>query len=84
MELAQDLTRQFRDRDELYKDIDASCLTDGSRYPRGVPQNRHRSQGSTGTPHCQHRHGRAQRQPHAVVFKPIGFGDVYQQNSTLA
>jgi len=84
MELAQDLKRQFSDRDELYRDIDAILF---GELPVEIPEAYRKTAVEVRSPLALHIANTVTAalsvNPMSVVFKPIGFGDVYQQNSTL-
>ena len=84
MELAQDLRRQFKDRDELYTDIDAVLF---GELPVEIPEAYRKTAVEVRSPLALHIANTVTAalsvNPQRVVFKPIGFGDVYQQNSTL-
>ena len=84
MELAQDLRRQFRERDELYSDIDAVLF---GNLPVEIPEAYRKTAIEVRSPLALHIANTVTAalsvNPMSVVFKPIGFGDVYQQNSTL-
>jgi len=84
MELAQDLKRQFSDRDALYRDIDAVLFGD---LPVEIPEAYRKTAVEVRSPLALHIATTVTAalsvNPLQTVFKPIGFGDVYQQNSTL-
>jgi hypothetical protein len=84
LELAQDLRRQFHDRDLLYRDIDAVLF---GELPVEVPEAYRKTAVEVRSPLALHIANTVTAalsvNPMTVVFKPIGFGDVYQQNSTL-
>ena len=84
LELAQDLRRQFTDRDELYRDIDAVLF--GS-LPVEIPEAYRKTAVEVRSPIAVHIATTVTAalsvNPMSTVFKPIGFGDVYQTNSTL-
>jgi hypothetical protein len=86
MEFAQDLTSQFAERDQLYRDIDAVLF---SELPVEIPEAYRKTAaevrgGSTMAMHIATTVTAALSvNPMSIQFKPIGFGDVYQQNATL-
>ncbi len=84
MELAQDLLHQFADRDELYTDIDAVLF---GNVPVDIPEAYKKTAIEVRSPLALHIASTVTAalsvNPQRVVFKPIGFGDIYQQNSTL-
>src|SRR5580765_3116485 len=84
MELAQELRHQFRERDELYSDIDAVLF---GNLPVEIPEAYKKTAIEVRSPLALHIANTVTAalsvNPMSVVFKPIGFGDVYQQNSTL-
>ena len=84
MELAQDLRRQFKDRDELYTDVDSVLF---GTVPVDIPEAYRKTAIEVRSPLALHIANTVTAalsvNPMTVVFKPIGFGDVYQQNSTL-
>lgn len=84
MELASDLKRQFADRDELYRDIDAVLF---GELPIDIPEAYRKTAVEVRSPIALHIATTVTAalsvNPMSTVFKPIGFGDVYQQNSTL-
>ena len=84
MELASDLQSQFRDRDDLYEDIDAVLFGD---LPVEIPEAYKKTAIEVRSPLALHIANTVTAalsvNPMSIVFKPIGFGDVYQQNSTL-
>lgn len=86
MELAEDLRHQFRERDELYSDIDAVLF---GTLPIDIPEAYRKTAievraGSTLAMHIATTVTAALSvNPMTVQFKPVGFGDVYQQNATL-
>jgi len=83
-ELAQDLRQQFKERDELYTDIDAVLF---GNLPVDIPEAYRKTAIEVRSPLALHIAvtvtAALSVNPMGVVFKPIGFGDVYQQNSTL-
>jgi len=83
-ELAQDLRNQFKDRDELYRDIDAVLF---GNLPVEIPEAYRKTAITVRSPLALHIANTVTAalsvNPMSVVFKPIGFGDIYQQNSSL-
>ena len=82
-ELAEQLERDFRDRNALYADIDASLFME---FPIEIPEAYKKTAIEVRAPLALHI---AQNISAAlsvngpsVGFRPIGFGDVYQENST--
>src|SRR5262252_9161471 len=84
MELAQDLRKQFADRDQLYRDIDAVLF---GELPVEIPEAYRKTAIEVRSPIALHIATTVTAalsvNPMTTVFKPIGFGDIYQQNSTL-
>jgi len=84
VELAQELKRQFRDRDQLYRDIDAVLF---GTLPVEIPEAYRKTAIEVRSPLALHIANTVTAalsvNSMSTVFKPIGFGDVYQQNSTL-
>jgi hypothetical protein len=84
MALAEDLKRQFRDRDDLYADIDAVLF---GELPVDIPEAYRKTAIEVRSPLALHIATTVTAalsvNPMTVRFKPIGFGDVYQANSTL-
>lgn len=84
LELAQELKRQFKERDELYKDIDAVLF---GELPVEIPEAYRKTAIEVRSPLALHIANTVTAalsvNPQRVVFKPIGFGDIYQANSTL-
>src|SRR5262245_7568078 len=84
MELAHDLKAQFRDRDDLYEDIDAVLFGD---LPVEIPEAYKKTAIEVRSPLALHIATTVTAalsvNPMSTTFKPIGFGDIYQQNSTL-
>src|SRR5262252_10596172 len=84
LELAQDLQHQFADRDQLYKDIDAVLF---GELPVEIPEAYRKTAIEVRSPLAMHIATTVTAalsvNPMSTVFKPIGFGDVYQQNATL-
>ena len=82
-ELAEQLERDFHDRNALYADIDASLFME---FPIEIPEAYKKTAIEVRAPLALHI---AQNISAAlsvngpsVGFRPIGFGDVYQENST--
>jgi hypothetical protein len=86
LEHAEDLLRQFDDRDRMYRDIDDVLF---GNLPIDIPEAYKKTAievraGSTLAMHIANTVTAALSvNPMSVQFKPIGFGDVYQQNATL-
>jgi len=84
IELAEEMRLQFRDRDELYRDIDAVLF---GELPVEIPEAYRKTAVEVRSPLALHIANTVTAalsvNPMSVVFKPIGFGDIYQQNSTL-
>jgi len=86
MEFAQDMVRQFSERDELYRDIDAVLF---GELPVEIPEAYRKTAGEFrgGTTMAMHIATTVTAalsvNPMSISFKPVGFGDVYQQNATL-
>ncbi|HZT54997.1 MAG TPA: hypothetical protein VFA35_02135, partial [Burkholderiaceae bacterium] len=84
MELADDLVEQFADRDALYRDIDAVLF---GELPVEIPEAYRKTAIEVRSPLAMHIATTVTAalsvNPMTTVFKPIGFGDTYQQNSTL-
>ena len=84
MEAAEELKSQFRDRDELYQDIDDILF---GNVPVEVPEAYRKTAIEVRSPLAIHIATTVTAalsvNPMSTMFKPIGFGDVYQQNSTL-
>jgi hypothetical protein len=84
MELAQDLKHQFKDRDALYRDIDAVLF---GELPVEIPDAYRKTAVEVRSPLALHIATTVTAalsvNPMSTVFKPVGFGDIYQQNSTL-
>jgi hypothetical protein len=84
LELAEDLKAQFADRDQLYRDIDAVLF---GELPVEIPEAYRKTAVEVRSPLALHIATTVTAalsvNPLTCVFKPIGFGDVYQQNSTL-
>ena len=84
LELAEDLQYQFADRDELYRDIDAVLF---GELPVDIPEAYRKTAIEVRSPLAIHIATTVTAalsvNPATCVFKPVGFGDIYQQNSTL-
>ena len=84
LDLAQDLQHQFADRDQLYRDIDAVLF---GELPVEIPEAYQKTAVEVRSPLAIHIATTVTAalsvNPMSIVFKPIGFGDVYQSNSTL-
>jgi hypothetical protein len=86
MEFAEDLARQFSDRDQVYRDIDAVLF---GELPVEVPEAYKKTAaevrgGTTMALHIANTVTAALSvNPVTIQFKPVGFGDIYQQNATL-
>lgn len=82
-ELAADLQHDFRDRDVLYKDIDDVLH---QRLPVSIPESYQKTALEVRTnlalQDVQKVAAALSVNPPSVSFRPVGFGDVYQQNST--
>lgn len=83
-ELAESLQRSFADRDKLYQDIDATLF---SEFPIDIPEAYRKTALEVRAPLAMHIATTVTAalsvNPPSVGFKPVGFGDVYQANSTL-
>jgi hypothetical protein len=82
-ELAEQMERDFKDRNALYADIDASLFME---FPIEIPEAYRKTAVEVRAPLALHI---AQNVSAAlsvntptVGFRPVGFGDVYQENST--
>jgi len=84
LELADELQRQFRDRDELYRDINAVLF---GELPIEIPEAYRKTAVEVRSPLALHIANTVTAalsvNPMSIHFKPIGFGDTYQSNSTL-
>jgi hypothetical protein len=86
LEFADDLVRQFSERDQMYRDIDAVLW---GELPVEIPEAYRKTAievrgGTTMAMHIANTVTAALSvNPMSIQFKPIGFGDVYQQNATL-
>jgi hypothetical protein len=84
MELADDLKHQFSDRDLLYADIDSVLF---GELPVDIPEAYRKTAIEVRSPLALHIATTVTAalsvNPMSTVFKPVGFGDTYQQNSTL-
>src|SRR5215471_10774941 len=83
LELAQQLQRDFHDRDALYADIDAALF---SNFPVEIPDAYRKTAIEVRAPLTLHIAQNVSAalsvNPPSIQFRPIGFGDVYQENST--
>jgi hypothetical protein len=84
LELATELTQQFRDRDNLYRDINAVLF---GEFEVEVPEAYKKTAVEVHAPMALNIAttitAALSVNPMTVTFKPIGFGDVHQANSTL-
>src|SRR5262245_22054813 len=84
LEVAQDLQHQFADRDQLYRDIDAVLF---GELPVEIPEAYKKTAIEVRSPLAMHIATTVTAalsvNPMSIVFKPIGFGDLYQSHSTL-
>lgn len=84
LEVAEQLKSNFSDRDQLYEDIDAVLF---GNVPVEVPEAYKKTAIEVRSPLAIHIATTVTAalsvNPMSTMFKPIGFGDVYQQNSTL-
>lgn len=83
-ELAQSLQSQFKARDTLYQDIDATIF---SEIPVEIPDAYRATAVEVRLPLALHiaqtiTAALSVNRPN-ITFRPVGFGDVYQQNATL-
>jgi hypothetical protein len=82
-DLADDLRKQFRERDRLYEDIDA-ILYDETGV--NIPEDYRKTAIEVSSPlpiHITNTVAAAlSTNPVTVQFRPVGFGDVQQQNAT--
>ena len=82
-ELAEDLQRQFRDRDTLYRDIDDTLFQQFLiEVPEAYAKTAIQVHANMALQIVQKVSAALSVNPPTVSFKPIGFGDTYQQNST--
>src|SRR5262249_34519254 len=83
-ELAQQMQRDFRYRNDLYRDIDATLFQE---FPIEIPEAYRNTAVELRTPLALHPATSITAplsvNPATIQFRPVGFGDVYQQNSTL-
>src|SRR5262252_5313213 len=83
LELAEQLQRDFKDRDHLYQDIDDVLH---QRLPVNIPEGYRKTAIEVRTNlalrDVQKVAAALSVNPPSVSFRPVGFGDVYQQNST--
>ena len=83
MELAEDLQSQFRDRDQLYRDIDAVLFGNLEvQIPEAYRKTAIEVRSPMALDIATSVTAALSTNPMSVNFKPVGFGDVYQQNST--
>ena len=84
MELAEDLKQRFSDRDQLYRDIDAVLF---GEVPVEIPEAYRKTAIEVRSPLALHIANTVcaalSTNPMTTSFRPIGFGDTYQANSTL-
>src|SRR5262245_56808870 len=84
LELHRDLTPHVPDRHALYRDIDAVLF---GELPVEIPEAYRKTAIEVRSPLAIHIATTVTAalsvNPATCVFKPVGFGDVYQQNSTL-
>ena len=84
LELADELKQDFRDRDLLYRDIDAILY---GEVPIDIPEAYRKTAIEVRSPLAMHIAtsvvAALSVNPVSVVFKPLGFGDVHQANSSL-
>lgn len=82
-ELAQQLQRDFHDRDRLYHDIDDTLF---GNLPIDIPEGYRKTalevRANLALHIAQNVSAALSVNPPAVSFRPVGFGDVYQENST--
>jgi hypothetical protein len=82
-ELAEDLVWQFRERDDLYEEIETTLF---SEYPIEIPEAYRKTAVEVRAPLAMHIAttitAALSVNPIGVGFKPVGFGDVYQANSS--
>ena len=83
MELAEQLERDFKDRNALYADIDATLF---SNFPIEIPEAYRKTAIEVRAPLALHIAQNVSAalsvNPPTIQFRPVGFGDVYQENST--
>src|SRR5262252_1208348 len=83
LELAEQLQRDFKDRDHLYQDIDDVLH---QRLPVNIPEGYRKTAIEVRTNlalrDVQKVAAALSVNSPSVSFRPVGFGDVYQQNST--
>src|SRR5262245_52631515 len=84
LDLSQTLREQFKDRDLLYEDIDKVLF---GQLPINIPEAYRKTAIQVRSPLALHIASTVTAalpvNPMSTVFKPVGFGDVYQQNATL-
>jgi len=82
-ELAEQLQRDFKDRDTLYADIDSTLF---SNFPVEIPEAYRKTALEVRAPLALHIAQNVSAalsvNPPSIQFRPVGFGDVYQENST--
>jgi hypothetical protein len=82
-ELAEQLQRDFKARDELYRDIDDTLF---SNFAIEIPEAYRKTAVEVRAPLALHIAQNVAAalsvNPPTVGFRPVGFGDTYQQNST--
>ena len=83
VELAEDLRQQFAERDTLYAEIEHTLHQE---YDVEIPEAYRKTNVEIKTPLAMHIAttitAALSVNPVAIGFKPVGFGDVYQANST--
>src|SRR5580765_409868 len=83
LELAEQLERDFRDRNDLYADIDATLF---SHFPVEIAEAYRKTAIEVRAPLALHIAQNVAAalsvNPPTIQFRPVGFGDVYQENST--
>ena len=84
LDLADDLRRNFRNRDELYREIDAIIYNE---YDVEIPEAYRKTALQVHTPLpmqiCNQAAAALSVNPVSVLFRPLGFGDMQQQNASL-
>ena len=82
-ELAEQLKRDFQARDTLYKDIDDTLFGEiPVEIPEGYRKTAREVHANLALHIAQNVSAALSVNPPTVSFRPVGFGDVYQQNST--
>ena len=83
MELAEQLERDFNDRNTLYRDIDDTLF---SNFSVEIPDAYRKTAIEVRAPLALHIAQNVSAalsvNPPTIQFRPVGFGDVYQENST--